>query len=56
MKKLIIVLIILVGNFANLYYMGQNAVKNSEKDLPVATVENTVTDNSIHEEIVSNNL
>ena len=35
MKKIIIVLIILVGNFVNLYYMGQNAEKESEQDLTV---------------------
>ena len=33
MKKIIIVLIILVGNFVNLYYMGQNAEKESEQDV-----------------------
>ena len=32
MNKIIIVLIILVGNFVNLYYMGQNAEKESEQE------------------------
>ena len=40
MKKIIIVLIILVGNFVNLYYMGQNAEKESEQELSVTNFEN----------------
>lgn len=47
MKKIIIVLIILVGNFVNLYYMGQNVEKESEQDLSIADFEN---ENSIIEE------
>ena len=50
MKKIIIVLIILVGNFVNLYYMGQNAEKESEQDLTVANFENVQSENSIIEE------
>ena len=47
MKKIIIVLIILVGNFVNLYYMGQNAEKESEQELSVTNFQN---DNAIIEE------
>lgn len=47
MKKIIIVLIILIGNFVNLYYMGQNVEKESEQDLSIADFEN---ENSIIEE------
>lgn len=50
MKKIIIVLIILVGNFVNLYYMGQNVKKESEQDLTVANFENVQSENSIIEE------
>ena len=50
MKKIIIVLIILVGNFVNLYYMGQNIQKQSEQDLTVADFENVQSENSIIEE------
>lgn len=50
MKKIIIVLIILVGNFVNLYYMGQNAEKESEQDLTVANFENIQSEDSIIEE------
>lgn len=50
MKKIIIVLIILVGNFVNLYYMGQNVEKELEKDLTVANFENVQSENSIIEE------
>ena len=50
MKKIIIVLIILVGNFVNLYYMGQNVEKESEQDLTVANFENVQSENSIIEE------
>lgn len=49
MKKIIIVLIILVGNFVNLYYMGQNAEKESEQDLTVANFENIQSKDSIIE-------
>ena len=49
MKKIIIVLIILVGNFVNLYYMGQNVEKESEQDLTVANFENVQSENSIIE-------
>ena len=50
MKKIIIVLIILVGNFVNLYYMGQNVEKELEQDLTVANFENVQSENSIIEE------
>lgn len=50
MKKIIIVLIILVGNFVNLYYMGQNAEKESEQDLTVANFEDIQSEDSIIEE------
>lgn len=50
MKKIIIVLIILVGNFVNLYYMGQNIEKESKQDLTVANFENIQSENSIIEE------
>lgn len=50
MKKIIIVLIILVGNFVNLYYMGQNIEKESKQDLTVANFENVQSENSIIEE------
>lgn len=50
MKKIIIVLIILIGNFVNLYYMGQNVEKESEQDLTVANFENIQSENSIIEE------
>lgn len=50
MKKIIIVLIILIGNFVNLYYMGQNVEKESEQDLTVANFENVQSENSIIEE------
>ena len=50
MKKIIIVLIILVGNFVNLYYMGQNAEKESEQELSVTNFENVQSENSIIEE------
>lgn len=50
MKKIIIVLIILVGNFVNLYYIGQNVEKESEQDLTVANFENVQSENSIIEE------
>lgn len=50
MKKIIIVLIILVGNFVNLYYMGQNVEKELEQDLIVANFENVQSENSIIEE------
>ena len=50
MKKIIIVLIILVGNFVNLYYMGQNAEKESEQELSVTNFENVQNDNAIIEE------
>ena len=50
MKKIIIVLIILVGNFVNLYYMGQNVEKESEQDLTVANFENIQSEDSIIEE------
>ena len=50
MKKIIIVLIILIGNFVNLYYMGQNVQKQSEQDLTVADFENVQSENSIIEE------
>lgn len=50
MNKIIIVLIILVGNFVNLYYMGQNAEKESEQDLTVANFENIQSEDSIIEE------
>ena len=36
MKKIIIVLIILIGNFVNLYYMGQNVEQESEQDLYIS--------------------
>ena len=49
MKKIIIVLIILVGNFVNLYYMGQNVEKESEQDLTVANFENVQSENFIIE-------
>ena len=45
MKKIIIVLIILVGNFVNLYYMGQNIEKESKQDLTVANFERQVNQN-----------
>lgn len=50
MKKIIIVLLILVGNFVNLYYMGQNAEKESEQELSVTNFENVQNDNAIIEE------
>ena len=50
MKKIIIVLIILVGNFVNLYYMGQNVEKELEQDLTVANFENIQSEDSIIEE------
>ena len=50
MKKIIIVLIILVGNFVNLYYMGQNVEKESKQDLTVADFENIQSENSIIKE------
>ena len=50
MKKISIVLIIVVGNFVNLYYMGQNVEKESEQDLTVANFENVQSENSIIEE------
>lgn len=50
MKKIIIVLIILVGNFVNLYYMGQNIEKESKQDLTVANFENIQSEDSIIEE------
>ena len=50
MKKMIIVLIILVGNFVNLYYIGQNVEKESEQDLTVANFENIQSEDSIIEE------
>lgn len=50
MKKIIIVLIILVGNFVNLYYMGQNVEKESKQDLTVANFENIQSEDSIIEE------
>lgn len=50
MKKIIIVLIILVGNFGNLYYMGQNVEQESEQDLSIADFENVQSENSIIEE------
>lgn len=50
MKKIIIVLIILVGNFVNLYYMGQNVEKELEQDLTVANFENVQSENAIIEE------
>ena len=50
MKKIIIVLIILVGNFVNLYYMGQNVEKELEQDLTVANFENVQSETSIIEE------
>ena len=50
MKKIIIVLIILIGNSVNLYYMGQNVEKESEQDLTVANFENVQSENSIIEE------
>ena len=50
MKKIIIVLIILVENFVNLYYMGQNAEKESEQELSVTNFENVQNDNAIIEE------
>lgn len=50
MKKIIIVLIILIGNFVNLYYMGQNVEKESEQDLTVANFENVQSEKSIIEE------
>lgn len=50
MKKIIIVLIILVGNFVNLYYMGQNVEKESKQDLTVANFENIQSENSIIKE------
>lgn len=50
MKKIIIVLIILVGNFVNLYYMGQNIEQESEQDLSIADFENVQSENSIIEE------
>lgn len=49
-EKIIIVLIILVGNFVNLYYMGQNVEKELEHDLTVANFENVQSENSIIEE------
>lgn len=54
MKKIIIVLIILVGNFVNLYYIGQNIEKESEQDLTVANFENVQSENSIIEDEVNN--
>lgn len=50
MKKIIIVLIILVGNFVNLYYMGQNVEKELKQDLTVANFENIQSENSIIKE------
>ncbi len=50
MKKIIIVLIILIGNFVNLYCMGQNVERESEQDLTVANFENVKSENSIIEE------
>lgn len=50
MKKIIIVLIILVGNFVNLYYMGQNIEQESEQELSIADFENVQSENSIIEE------
>ena len=50
MKKIIIVLIILVGNFVNLYYMGQNVEQESEQDLSIEDFENVQSENSIIEE------
>lgn len=50
MKKIIIVLIILIGNFVNLYYMGQNVEQESEQNLAIADFENIESDNSIIEE------
>ena len=50
MKKIIIVLIILVGNFVNLYYMGQNVEQESEQDLSIADFENVQSENYIIEE------
>ena len=50
MKKIIIVLIILIGNFVNLYYMGQNVEQESEQDLSIADFENVQSENSIIEE------
>ena len=50
MKKIIIVLIILVGKFVNIYNMGQNAEKESEQDLTVANFENIQSEDSIIEE------
>ena len=50
MKKIIIVLIILVGNFVNLYYMGQNVKKESKQDLTVANFENIQSENFIIKE------
>jgi len=50
MKKIIIVLIILIGNFVNLYYMGQNVKPESEQDLSIADFENVESENSIIEE------
>lgn len=50
MKKIIIVLIILVGNFVNLYYMGQNVEKESKQDLTVANFENIRSENFIIKE------
>ena len=50
MKKIIIVLIILIGNFVNLYYMGQNVEQESEQDLSIADFENVESENSIIEE------
>lgn len=47
MKKIIIVLIILIGNFVNLYYIGQNVQKQSEQDLTVADFENVQSENFI---------
>ena len=49
MKK-IIVLIILIGNFVNLYYMGQNVEQESEQDLSIADFENVESENFIIEE------
>ena len=50
MKKIIIVLIILIGNFVNLYYMGQKVEQESEQDLSIADFENIQSENSIIEE------
>lgn len=47
MKKIIIVLIILIGNFVNLYYIGQNVQKQSEQYLTVADFENVQSENFI---------